>query len=71
MKNSLKMRIHPWSIIRPFKYPIRFKGYTIDYDSTIGEPCIVCGGQTYRTYEDREWAYCIECKQLLGVYPDY
>ena len=64
------MKIHPLSVILPLIYPVRYKGYTIDYYSPIDDPCIGCGGKTYRTYENRGIAFCIKCRGLLNVYPD-
>lgn len=46
-------------------------GYTVDYNSPISEPCLGCGGQTYRSVENKGIACCTRCFHILEVFPDY
>lgn len=68
----------PFNILDPLglfslnnSHPLYIRGYKVDYNSPISEPCPGCGGRTYRAMEDRSVACCIKCKHLLDVYPDY
>lgn len=63
----------PFDIFFPYlsSRPPFIRGYRVDYNSPIHEPCPGCGGQTYRSVEDRSIACCTKCKHILDVYPDY